>query len=302
MIVNVLIVVTGGAVRLTGSGLGCPSWPNCAPGTFHTTAAMGIHGAIEWGNRLLGATVGFVAIAAFLAVLMSKPRQRPVLWLSTVVAIGVAAQGGIGAFTVGTRLAPWLVSVHFLVSIGVVTAALTAWQYSREPAKKGDNRVPSAVRGLWWTVTAVALIAITAGTVVSGSGPHAGDPDAQRLNFDPVLVSQAHADIVFLLLGLSIALLFTLHATDASSAARCAAWILLIVELSQGLIGMVQYFTGLPEILVGAHMLGAALLWIAVLLTGFQLRTAPKVGDPQRSNAQQSTRINPQDAAAVSAT
>ena len=272
VIVNVVIVVTGGAVRLTGSGLGCPTWPNCAPDSFQPTAEMGIHGAIEWSNRILGVIVGVVAIAAFVAAVLRTPRRRSLVWLTGIVAVGVAAQGGIGAFTVNTGLAPWLVSVHFAVSMGLLTAAFAAWRRSGEPDGPPEPTVAGAVSGLWWLIIALAGAAIVAGTVVTGAGPHAGDPDAPRLDLDETLMSQLHADVVFLLLGASVALVFTMIAAGAPRAARRAAVTLLVVELAQGAIGMVQYFTGLPEILVGAHMLGAALLWLAVLAVGFSLR------------------------------
>jgi cytochrome c oxidase assembly protein subunit 15 len=272
VIVNVVIVITGGAVRLTGSGLGCPSWPNCAPGMFHATAEMGVHGAIEWGNRLFGSVVALVAIVTFIAAVWRKPRRTSLVWLTAIVGVAVAAQAAIGAFTVNTGLAPWLVSVHFLVSVGILTAAYAAWRRAGEPDGRARLVVPVMIRRLWWLLAAVALTAILIGTVVTGSGPHAGDPDAVRLGVDSELAAQLHADAVFLLLGLSVALVFAMHAVSAPARACRAAWLLVAVEGAQGAIGLVQYFTGLPVLLVGAHMLGAALLWLAVLVVGFTLR------------------------------
>lgn len=239
---------------------------------FHATSAMGIHGAIEWSNRILGVVVGLVAIAAFIAAFYRKPRRKSLLWLTAIVAVGVAAQGGIGAVLVGSTLTPWLVSIHFLVSIGLLAAAYTAWVRSGEPDGDVEPIVPTAVRHLWWVITAVAVVAQMVGTVVTGTGPHAGDPDAIRLGLNLELVSQLHADIVFLLIGLTVALVFTARAVSAPAKLRTAAWVLLAVELGQGLIGLVQYFTGLPELLVGAHLLGAALLWLAVLKVGAATR------------------------------
>ncbi|MGH8795092.1 MAG: COX15/CtaA family protein [Stackebrandtia sp.] len=271
--VNVLIVVTGGAVRLTDSGLGCPSWPNCQPGSFHATAEMGMHGAIEWGNRLFGAVVGLVAIAAFVAAVMRRPRRASLVWLTGTVAVGVAAQAVIGAFTVGADLTPWLVSVHFLVSAGILVAAYAAWVRSGEPDGRVRALTPRPVRALVWLIAAVAVATLAIGTMVTGAGPHAGDPDSPRLGFDLDTVTQFHADAVFLLVGLSIALVFTLRAVDAPKRLRNAALLLVGMEFAQGAIGLTQYFTGLPVLLVGAHVFGAVLLWVAVLRLLFATRT-----------------------------
>ncbi|HIV56827.1 MAG TPA: COX15/CtaA family protein [Candidatus Stackebrandtia faecavium] len=274
VIANVIIVVTGGAVRLTGSGLGCPTWPNCAAGTFHATAEMGIHGAIEWGNRLLSVAVGIIAVATLLAAIAYKPRRTSLIWLTGAVTGAVVLQGGIGAFTVNTGLAPWLVSIHFLVSMGILAFAYTAWRRANEPDGTIHTRaLPTAVRVLWWLVAGAATASLIVGTLVTGAGPHAGDPNAPRLALDPAVISQVHADVVFALIGLSLGLALCLHALRAHRSVVTAAWVLLAVELGQGAIGMVQYFTGLPELLVGAHLAGACLLWLAVLSVGLRLDT-----------------------------
>ena len=291
VIANVIIVVTGGAVRLTGSGLGCPTWPNCAAGTFHATAEMGIHGAIEWGNRLFSVAVGIIAVATFLAAVLRQPRRRSLIWLTGAATVGVVLQGGIGAFTVNTGLAPWLVSIHFLVSVAILTFAYAAWHRAGEP--EGVTRVhvlPTAVRVLWWHIAGSALASIIIGTIVTGSGPHAGDPDAPRLALNPEIVSQVHADVVFVLIGLSVGLILCLHALKARPNLIKAAWMLLIIELAQGAIGLVQYFTGLPELLVGAHLAGACVLWLATLAVGLRLEETHKMAVDSAPSAETPTR------------
>lgn len=280
--VNVLIVVTGGAVRLTDSGLGCPSWPNCQPDSFHATAEMGIHGAIEWGNRLLVGFVGVVAVATLLAAILRRPRRRSLIWLSALVVAGIPAQAIIGGLTVLSGLNPWVVGLHFLASTGVVAAAYVGWTRSGEPDGRVQPVVPAAIRTLAWTAVGAAFLSIVLGVVVTGSGPHAGDPDSPRTGLDPALTAHIHAQAVFFLVGLCVALAFALRATHAPAAPRRALWVLLAVIAAQGAVGFTQYFTGLPELLVGAHMLGSMLLWIAVLRLALATRKRlPAEGPPR---------------------
>ncbi|WP_211207378.1 COX15/CtaA family protein [Stackebrandtia nassauensis] len=291
IIVNVAIVVTGGAVRLTGSGLGCPSWPNCAPGTFHATPEMGMHGAIEWGNRLFGAIVALVAIVTFVAALLRKPKRASLVWLTGFIGVAVAVQAFIGAATVGTDLSPWMVSVHFLVSIAILAAALVAWVRAGEPDGEVRLTVPKPVRSLWWVLVGVTVAVLFVGTLVTGAGPHAGDKDSPRSGLDTELISQAHADLVFLLVGVTIGLVFTLRVAGAPAAASRRVWVLIGVIAAQGLIGFVQYFTDLPAPLVGAHLLGAAVLWLTVLWVGVPMRErlAPSLEVRQRPAAERVT-------------
>ncbi|MCW6009987.1 COX15/CtaA family protein [Micromonospora sp. CPCC 205371] len=262
VIANVAIVVTGGAVRLTDSGLGCPTWPRCTDQSYTATQEMGIHGAIEFGNRLLGVIVVGVAIACLVGALRQRPRQRRLVWLSGAVVFGVFAQILIGGLTVLTTLNPWLVGVHFLGSMAVLVAAYAFWRAVREPAP--PETIPRPLRALGWIIAAVSASVITVGTWVTGSGPHAGDHGAARIDIDAETISQVHADLVFLLVGLSVAAWLALWGVGARRAAK-AALVLVGIELAQGLIGFVQYVTGVPEVLVGAHMLGASLVWLATL-------------------------------------
>ncbi|MEH0842286.1 COX15/CtaA family protein [Micromonospora sp. CPCC 205711] len=264
IVANVGIVVTGGAVRLTASGLGCPTWPRCTDASYTTTAEMGVHGVIEFGNRLLTFAVGIIALATVLAVLAHRPRRKGLLGLAVAVFLGIPAQAVIGGITVLTNLNPWVVGLHFLASMAVIAAAYALWRRIKDPDGPAVAVVPGPLRTLALLTTVVSVAVLVIGTWVTGSGPHAGDQGAARNGLDPESISQVHADGVFLLIGLSVALVFAFQAVGATRATR-AAVVLVAVELSQGLIGFVQYFTHLPALLVAAHMLGSCLVLLATL-------------------------------------
>jgi cytochrome c oxidase assembly protein subunit 15 len=255
LVANIGIVVTGGAVRLTGSGLGCPTWPRCTEGSYVPHGELGINGAIEFGNRMLTFVLAAIAIACWLAALAASRRDdadRRSLVLATVIALGVPSQALIGGVTVLTDLNPWIVSFHLLVSMAIIGVCVLLLDELRGPVR---GAAPPGVRRLGWVVLAAGWVVLYLGTVVTGSGPHAGDLDSPRNGLDPLQVSQLHADAVFLFVGLTVALVLT-----APTASRRGALLLLAVQLLQGTIGFVQYFTDLPELLVGFHLLGAALV------------------------------------------
>jgi heme a synthase len=256
-------------VRLTGSGLGCPTWPRCTDASFVATPELAGHGAVEFGNRLLTLVLAAVAIATVVAVWRSPRRDlRPLAVLSF---LGIPAQALLGGVTVLTGLNPWTVAAHFLVSMALVAVATTLWLRSREPGV-GQPLVRRPFMLLVSGIAVATAAVLVLGTVVTGSGPHSGDPEAGRTGFDPELVSQLHADVVFLLLGLTVALLVALHATDSPGRVRRAARDLLVVQLAQGVIGYVQYFTDLPIVLVLLHMLGAALTTVFTARLVWSLR------------------------------
>lgn len=262
---NVLIVITGGAVRLTGSGLGCPTWPRCTEDSYVSTREMGVHGLIEFGNRGLSMVVGLVAVAALAAVFWSRPRRRSLTTLAVAVVAGVGIQGLIGGLSVRVNLNPWVVAGHFLMSMVVIALAYALWARAGESDAPARPVVPRELRWLAYGIGAAALAVLAIGTVVTGSGPHAGDPGSPRIEIDPLFVTQLHADAVFLLLGLSAAAWLALRGVGAPPAAVRAAALLLGVELAQGAIGFVQYFTALPVLLVGFHLAGACAVWLAAL-------------------------------------
>jgi cytochrome c oxidase assembly protein subunit 15 len=271
VVANVLIVVTGGAVRLTGSGLGCPTWPRCTDVSFVPTAELAGHGKIEFTNRTLTFLLTVVAIATLVVVCRSV--RHDLRRLAVVSFLGIPVQAALGGVTVLTGLNPWIVAAHFLLSMALIAVATILWLRSREPGVGQllvRRPIPLLVAGIAVVTGAVLVI----GTVVTGSGPHAGDKDVPRTGFDPELVSQLHADVVFLLVGLTVALLVALYAIDSPDRVRRAARDLLVVQLAQGLVGYVQYFTDLPIVLVLVHMLGA------VLITAFTARMVWSVRGP----------------------
>ncbi|SCF92662.1 heme A synthase [Streptomyces sp. Ncost-T10-10d] len=276
VVMAVLIVVTGGAVRLTGSGLGCPTWPKCTDESLTATSAMGFHGAIEFGNRMLTyvlcAAVGWAIIAARSA----KPWRRSLTrlgWAQFWVVMGNAVLGGI---VVLVGLNPYTVAAHFLLSTALLTVAMVTWQRVREGDAAPRPLVGKAVSQLTWLLVVVAGLLIAVGTVVTGAGRHAGDSsDVHRIPIDWKMITQLHADLAWAVVALTVALWFVLKAVDAPVGPLHRARDLFLVLLGQGVIGYVQYFTDTPEILVGLHMFGSCLVWIAVVRVLLSLRERP---------------------------
>jgi cytochrome c oxidase assembly protein subunit 15 len=279
------IIVTGAVVRLTGSGLGCPTWPQCVEGSYTPTVRQeeGIHKLIEFGNRLLTFVLVIIAIAVFVAVIINVvsrrraglPQRRAIIVLAIIPFVGTAAQAVLGGITVLTGLHPLIVSAHFLVSIGLVTAAVALVARSGDP---GDQPItylaPKPVRFLTWLLVSVAAVVVVLGVTTTGSGPHSGDADTEsRFSFDPQTVSWLHADSVFLFIGLLIGLVITLMLFKSTGSMRKRTILLIGITLTQGSVGYIQYFTGLPIVLVAIHVLGAVLTWIAVLFIPFSMRT-----------------------------
>lgn len=259
LVANTVLVVTGGAVRLTGSGLGCPTWPRCTDQSFTPHGAMDVHSAIEFGNRLLTFVLVAVAVATFVAAWQTG--RRELRRLALVLALGIPAQAVIGGITVLTNLNPWVVSFHLVCSLAIIGLAVLF-------LRRIDHPAPLVERGplltLAWLTFAAGWVVLYVGTVVTGSGPHAGDADSPRNGLDPLQVSQLHADVVFLFVGLTLGLLLAVRVGERSEAVRRAVAALLALQLAQGAIGFVQYFTDLPVLLVGFHLLGAALISAAM--------------------------------------
>ena len=273
LVVNVLIVLTGGAVRLTASGLGCPTWPRCTDTSYVPHGELGMHGAIEFGNRMLTFLVTAVALLCILAAWRSG--SRVIFRLALGVATIVPAQIVIGGITVLTDLNPWVVAFHLLVSMAIIqicvvlVSEVAVWSpTATNPASDVRFVTNRRLVRLAWTVYAAGWLVLYLGTVVTGSGPHAGDGGAERTGLDPQVFSHVHAIGVYLLVALTVGLLALAYRSGATLVTR-AAGALLAVELAQGAVGFTQYYLDLPEGLVALHLLGAALTsaglaWVVV--------------------------------------
>ncbi|MFJ8947778.1 heme A synthase [Streptomyces sp. NPDC102395] len=280
LVMSVLIVVTGGAVRLTGSGLGCPTWPKCTEDSLTATSEMGFHGVIEFGNRMLTyalcAAVGWAIIAAR----SQKPYRRGLTRLGWAQFWVVMSNAVLGGIVVLVGLNPYTVAAHFVATSALIAVATVMWQRTREGDAAPEPLVGGAVRQLVWCLVGASVLLILVGTVVTGAGPHAGDSsEVERMPLDWETVSKAHAVLAWIVVSLTFALWFVLKAVDAPKAPLHRTRELFVVLLCQGVVGYVQYFTDLPEILVGLHMLGSALMWIWVLRVVLSLRERPAAGE-----------------------
>lgn len=257
------LIVTGGAVRLTGSGLGCPTWPECTPGSYTPVpyqAEGALHAWIEFGNRLLTFVLLFTAVACLIVAIKSSKNavmKTRVRILAALQLLGILGQGVLGGITVLTDLHPIPVAGHFLLSIFLIAGALSLrFEMIGISREKVEGLIAALIPILLW----LTLIVLIIGTVVTGSGPHAGDENAKRFGLDPKSVSWLHADFVIALLVLST-ILWLLIKQSGSAILTRKIQIFLLVAFAQGGIGYIQYLTGLPEIIVGAHLLGATLVW-----------------------------------------
>ena len=257
LISNIAIVLTGVAVRLTASGLGCPTWPRCTDSSFVPHSALGVHGVIEFGNRLLTYVLVAVALATWFAVRRwttpGDHRRR----LATCLALGIPAQALIGGITVLTDLNPWIVALHLLLSMALIAVSTLLLARIDAPSV---SAIPVATRRLVLATYAAVWAVLYVGTVVTGSGPHAGDLGSPRNGLDPQVLSHVHATLVYLLVTLTVASVVVLRRQRPRSRAVALAQALLVVELAQGAIGFVQYATDVPIVLVWFHLLGASVL------------------------------------------
>lgn len=268
IVVNVGIVVTGGAVRLTRSGLGCPTWPRCVGDSLVPRGKLGVNGVIEFSNR----TLTFVVGLTLLATLVVAWRRRTQVGLAVLALASIPAQAVLGGLVVLTDLNPWLVAAHFLLSAAIIAVTFLLWWRVSDQA---PVTVPAPARLLALAVGAAALLVLIAGTVVTGAGPHAGDVKngaVKRIDLPIGGMAQLHADFVMVLIGLTIGALAAGYALRVPALQR-AATVLLAVELAQGVIGYTQYFLHVPPLLVGLHMLGACLVWLAALWVVLAVRS-----------------------------
>ena len=266
LVLVTLIVLTGGAVRLTGSGLGCSDWPECSVG--HLTPALQFHGLIEFGNRLVTVVLTIAVAAAFLAAVFRRPHRRDLVYLSLGLVLGIVAQAVLGGIVVYTKLNPYLVMVHFFATMILLANAVVLVHRSTLDYSPGSARllIPRPLLQLHYGVLALLTAVIAAGTAATGAGPLGGSSSGQQVaKRIPVSLrdlAELHASLAMLLIGLTIGLVVGLHMADVPERVRRAGRILLVAMVAQAAVGYTQYFTHLPAVLVEVHLLGAAILVI----------------------------------------
>lgn len=271
LVLTALIVLTGGAVRLTGSGLGCSNWPECSAG--HLTSALQFHGLIEFGNRLVTVVLTVAVALAFLGTVFRSPRRRDLIWLSGGLVAGVLAQAVLGGIVVYTKLNPYLVMVHFyLTMLLLVDAVVLVHRSTREYGPgSGHLLVPRPLIRLFYGLLALLAIVIGAGTATTGAGPHAGDSSGQEVaKRIPIALrdmAELHSSLALLLIGVTIGLVVALHVADVPERVRRAARILMALMVAQAAVGYTQYFTHLPALLIEVHLLGVTALVIGSVQT-----------------------------------
>jgi cytochrome c oxidase assembly protein subunit 15 len=277
------LVVTGGAVRLTGSGLGCPTWPECTDGSIGpviTQAEDQLHAWIEFGNRLIAWLILILALAALVYIvkkLKSRNDFKRLRLLAILQILGFLGQVVLGGITVLTKLNPISVSAHFVLTLPLIAGALAL---RHRVLDRPVLQLQPMTRTVTKVVTALSFVVLLLGVVVTGTGPHAGDADAKRYPFNFEAVSILHADSVIALICLAIALYLVVKVSESAEVKKLFGRMILIflaICLAQGAIGYLQYLTGLPELLVGAHLLGATLVWIHAWRLNLTGRTSEKV-------------------------
>ena len=277
------LVVTGGAVRLTGSGLGCPTWPECTDGSIGpviTQAEDQLHAWIEFGNRLIAWLILILALAALVYIvkkLKSRNDFKRLRLLAILQILGFLGQVVLGGITVLTKLNPISVSAHFVLTLPLIAGALAL---RHRVLDRPVLQLQPMTRTVTKVVTALSFVVLLLGVVVTGTGPHAGDADAKRYPFNFEAVSILHADSVIALICLAIALYLVVRVSESAEVKKLFGRMILIflaICLAQGAIGYLQYLTGLPELLVGAHLLGATLVWIHAWRLNLTGRTSEKV-------------------------
>jgi len=278
VVTNGAIAVTGATVRVTGSGLGCPTWPECQPGSLVPVARddlSAVHQAIEFGNRTLTGVVLIASLGTFLLIWLARPRRSRLTWLAAVLPAGVLFQAAWGGLTVLTGLAWWTVAPHMLVSLVLLFVAIIVLVRLDEGDGPPQPVVPRPLRILTWATVGVLVALCVAGTLVTAAGPHGGDDATPRLDVPVRALAQVHADLMFLYLGLLVAMSVGFLAVRAPRRLLVRTLVLIAVTAAQGLIGLVQYATGVPEALVVAHVLGAVLLTSAAASVALATRSRP---------------------------
>ncbi len=286
LVLQILIILTGGLVRLTGSGLGCPTWPQCVPGSFTPIAQQeqGIHSAIEFGNRLMTFVLGAGALAVIVLAHRRAGHRRRFVAYSYGPMLGIVAQAVLGGIIVLAHLDPKTVSPHFLLSL--VLVAYSTWLLHRYDVGDGTRvlAVPPILYRLVQATAVVAAAVMVLGTAVTGSGPHSGDAQTPvRFGFDPRATSWLHADAVMLFTGLVVAIMVAARLADVPARFRFWWTVTFGICVAQALIGYTQFFAGLPIALVAVHLLGSAVLTVAVTCGVLTASTREPAGRQSRA-------------------
>jgi cytochrome c oxidase assembly protein subunit 15 len=267
LVLVVVNIVTGAAVRLTDSGLGCPDWPTCSQRRL--TPPLSLHPAVEFGNRMIVVALCACTVVAFAAAWTRSPRRRELVWLSGGLVVGVLGEAVLGGVVVYTKLNPYVVMTHFMVGIALLTdAVVLALRAGREPRAASTALTLKVPRRDLWTsrlMLALLAVAVALGAATTAAGPHAGGKGAKRLPVALADMARAHSSVVLVLVGVTLFLLYLLHCDGAPPSVTDRARLLLAALVVQGLIGYTQYFTHLPAVLVGVHVLGATVVWTAML-------------------------------------
>jgi heme a synthase len=287
----IAIIVMGATVRLTDSGLGCPTWPSCEPDSLTPHSASDVHAVVEFVNRLVNAVVIVVTAVAVLGARRLRDRRPDLYRWSLGLPLWVLGNAVVGGLVVIFDLTPVSVIGHFLVSLGAVwNAAVLHWRAGEplgSPRARRPLAVGTVVTACRLLLVAAALVVVT-GTIVTGSGPHAGDSRADRLDFVVGDVARLHGIAMILFLGLTLAVLWMARRGDAAPSVSRRLSELLVVLVCQAAVGYTQYFTGVPPVLVGVHVLGAALVWTAVVRVYLSLSEPvpePGIGPERRRMA-----------------
>lgn len=266
LVVSILIIFTGGVVRVTGSGLGCPTWPSCNPDSLAPTGVMGIHGIIEFANRVFSAFMAVPVAWVIIAARLQKPRERSLTRLAWSQFWLVVANAIAGGITVLTGLNPWVVSLHFVMAIALLSTTTLTWHRVHERVQMTPPPPHLSARRLSWVLVVASLVLIMVGTLVSGSGPHSGDSaEVSRMPLDWVAVTVVHGLLGTATLVLAIVLWVVLRRDPNAVLARRRVVIFVAVVIAQGAIGVIQALDSLPALLVAIHLLGAAVVWAGVL-------------------------------------
>lgn len=292
---NMLLILTGGLVRLTGSGLGCPTWPRCTDESWTNTSEMGIHGFIEFGNRTLTGVLMIVAVLAFLAVVRMARRHASLFVLTLLLGLGIPVQAVVGGVTVLTGLNPWIVGIHFMISSAMIAMAAMLVNRARRlslehvaqaelAGQSPQQRGP--IRGLLIALAVFAALSIYLGTLVTGTGPHGGDAgDVVRHTFDALVIARLHALPAYAVVALVLVGLLVGRRTWPMAVRRSLQLVGLVV-IMQALIGFYQFFNGLPILVVALHLIGSALFVAVVSMAvekGFHVTSeAPVLTEAER--------------------